>query len=179
MAKPRFEPRTVRPQPTFFFPTRTSSGAGKRQRPRLWHPHSAFLFVPGEHTHHLLEGSPVKKQEQIVLEVQMQGNFTTQGILAPCFYQLLEKSYQSPLESPPQSSWKSWFLRCQQGLWIQSQQELLLAVKTHAMLPPAVQEGKCPAAAYAFGGLPQVFRVPFPACCQPGKEDAWSTRCIP
>ena len=109
----------------------------------------------------------------------MQGNFTTQGILAPCFYQLLEKSYQSPLESPPQSSWKSWFLRCQQGLWIQSQQELLLAVKTHAMLPPAVQEGKCPAAAYAFGGLPQVFRVPFPACCQPGKEDAWSTRCIP
>ena len=97
-----------------------------------------------------------------MLEVQMQGNVTTQGILAPCFYQLLEKSYQSPLffffnqsplESPPHSSWKFWFLRCQQGLWIQSQQRLLLAVKTHAMLPPAVQEGKCPAAAYAFGGL--------------------------
>ena len=34
---------------------------------------------------------------QIVLEVQMQGNVTTQGILAPCFYQLLEKSYQSPI----------------------------------------------------------------------------------
>lgn len=57
-----------------------------------------------------------KKSEQIVLEVQMQGNCKTQVISAPCFYQLSEKSHQSPLESPPHSSWESWFLRSQQGL---------------------------------------------------------------
>ena len=118
-----------------------------------------------------------KKSEQIVLEVQMQGNFKTQVIFAPCFYQLSEKSHQSPLESPPHSSWESWFLRVNRDF--QSQQRLLLAVRTHAMLPPAVQKGKCPAAACAFGGLPQVFRMPFPACGQPRKENAWSTCCVP
>ena len=106
------------------------------------------------------------------------------SLFLPAIREKLPISYffffnQSPLESPPHSSWKFWFLRCQQGLWIQSQQRLLLAVKTHAMLPPAVQEGKCPAAAYAFGGLPQVFRMPFPVCCQPRMENAWSTCCIP
>ena len=47
------------------------------------------------------------------------------------------------------SSWKPkfQFLRHLQGLRVQSRKGQGLAMKTHAMLPPTVQRGKCPAAA--------------------------------